>query len=286
MKIENKDYSLEVIEAGGEIQSFYDKKNQLEFMWQGDSTYWAGKNPTLFPIVSNTYSGSYEWKGKTYELKNHGVIRNSQLTCVKHTENEIVMELKQNEETLSRYPFDFTYQIAYQLNKNKVDIIYTITNDSKEIMPFSFGLHPGFNCPLLEGESFTDYRIVFPQEETITQLVTDQDKKQKPEIKTFKASEIPLDYQHIDTYKTLIYKDLKSPFVDLVGPKHSLRLSILGFKYFCVWTAKEGAPFICLEPWYSHGDFYDPQCAFEKREDTLKLEPNHSFTTSYSIELN
>ena len=28
-------------------------------------------------------------------------------------------------------------------------------------MPFTFGLHPGFNCPLCEGEAFEDYTMRF-----------------------------------------------------------------------------------------------------------------------------
>lgn len=285
MRIENENYCLEVIEAGGEIQSFFDKQNQLEFMWQGDKAYWSGKNPTLFPIVGNTFSKSYEWKGKTYEFKNHGFIRNSKLTCVQASEDKIVMELKANEETLARYPFDFTYQISYQLIGNKVEIVYTITNESDEVMPFSFGLHPGFRCPLLAGEKFSDYQLVFPQEEHMTQLVCN-DEAQKQDEKHFDAKAIGLDYDLIKQYATLVYRDVKSPYVDLVGPKHSVRVGCLGYKYLCVWTAKEGAPFVCIEPWHGHGDFYETNCAFDEREDTMKLLPKQSFTTSYFIECN
>ena len=56
MIIENEKVRLEVVEHGGEIQSFYDLTHQLEFMWQGDAAFWSGKNPSLFPMVSNTWT--------------------------------------------------------------------------------------------------------------------------------------------------------------------------------------------------------------------------------------
>lgn len=281
MIIENEKYRLEVVEKGGEIQSFFDKENQLEYMWQGDAAYWSGKNPSLFPMVSNTWTKDYEWHGKRYAMKNHGLVRYENLKCVKHTENEIVMELHENEETLKQYPFKFTFQINYRLNGNRLDVVYHISNDSDETMPFSFGLHPGFNCPLLEGESFTDYKLVFPQDEKVKQLAFHG----QNEIIDRSFKEIPLNYELIEEYATLVYKDIKSPYVELVGPKHKVRVSCLGYPFLAFWTAKKGAPFICIEPWYGHGDFEEVNCSFDKREGTFNLEAQKSFTTSYFIEL-
>lgn len=281
MIIENEKYRLEVIARGGEIQSFYDKENDLEYMWQGDEAYWGGKNPSLFPMVSNTWTKDYEWHGQKYAMKNHGLVRYEELTCVKHTENEIVMELHENETTLKQYPFRFTFQISYRLNGNRLDVVYHITNQSKEVMPFGFGLHPGFNCPLCADESFTDYKLVFPQDEEVDQISLPQG------LQVFKQAfkEIPLNYDLFEKYATLIYKNIKSPYVELVGPKHKVRVSCLGYPFLAFWTSKRGAPFVCIEPWYSHGDFEAVDCRFDQREGTINLKPNESFTTSYFIEL-
>lgn len=281
MIIENEKFRLEVVEKGGEIQSFFDKENQLEYMWQGDAAYWGGKNPSLFPMVSNTWTKDYEWQGKRYAMKNHGLVRYENLKCVKHTADEIVMELHENEETLKQYPFKFTFQINYRLNGNRLDVVYHITNDSDETMPFSFGLHPGFNCPLLQGESFTDYKLVFPQDENVKQLAFHG----HHEIIDRSFKEIPLSYELIEEYATLVYKGVKSPYVELVGPKHKVRVSCLGYPFLAFWTAKKGAPFICIEPWYGHGDFEEVDCGFDQREGTFNLEAHKRFTTSYFIEL-
>ena len=90
-------------------------------------------------MVSNTWTKDYEWQGQRYAMKNHGLVRYADLKCVKHTADEIVMELHENEDTLKQYPFHFTFQIHYRLNGKRLDVVYHITNDSEDVMPFSFG---------------------------------------------------------------------------------------------------------------------------------------------------
>ena len=38
---------------------------------------------------------------------------------------------------------------------------------------FSIGAHPGFNCPLLEGESMEDYVLEFEKEEVLDKMCLD-----------------------------------------------------------------------------------------------------------------
>ncbi len=173
MKIYNEYFEAEFSEKGGEIVSLVDKKTGLQYMYQGDSPYWSGKNPTLFPIVGNTYDGTYEAKGNTYTFKNHGLIRYATLTCIEHKEDRIVFELKANEETLQHYPYAFTYHIAYSFNDKGLNIEYEIMNEDEEVMPFTFGLHPGFRVPMFDDECYEDYSISFDQEETMEQLIFD-----------------------------------------------------------------------------------------------------------------
>lgn len=285
MKLENERYEVTFTTKGGEIQSFKDKETGIEYMYQGNTPFWSGKNPGLFPLVGNTYDGTYEINGTTYAMKNHGLVRYNELTCVKNDGEEVVFELKANEETLQQYPFHFTYQVAYTLKENKLSIVYTITNNGDEVMPFTFGLHPGFNCPLLENETFEDYKIVFDQEEQMKQLVFDLKKQEPVQYKEVTLKEIPCDYNLFKQYATLVYRDFKSDYVTLKGPKHSVRISQKGFPFVAFWTPKEGAPFICLEPWYGHADFEKVDVDFYHREGTMILNKEESFTTSYTIEL-
>ncbi|HPX33169.1 MAG TPA: aldose 1-epimerase family protein [Erysipelotrichaceae bacterium] len=275
MKIKNDFIQLEVIEKGGEIQSLlFDGK---EVMWQGDPNHWKGKNPTLFPIVGNTYSKSYQIDGKTYSMNNHGFIRDNNLVCIKCNDNEIIMELKENEDTLSRYPFQFTYQIKYFLDKNKVNIDYRIRNDSEKEMPFTFGLHPGFNVL-----NFEDSYLKYEKKEVVKQIVFNDGSLYEKDVMLDKWQ---LSYEDVKKYQTIIYKGLESKYVKLVLKDYTVKMGIEGFPYFAIWTSDDEAMFICLEPWYGHGDLEKVEADFKDREGMMSLKPKEVFETGYSIEL-
>lgn len=277
MILENEWLRLKVQPQGGEISSLLYKKKNLEVMWQGDENHWKGKNPTLFPIVGNTWSQDYQIGGKTYAMKNHGLIRYATLQCVLENEHEIIMELKSDETTREQYPFDFTYQIRYTLDQNVVHVDYTITNDSKTEMPFTLGLHPGFNV-----RNFDTSVLEYCEDENATQLhILNGYSEEKVQLKQWH-----LNHQEIVKEGTLVYKDLKSPFVDLKMDEYTLRMSIAGYPFFAVWTSDETASFLCLEPWYGHGDFVESNVAFEKREGMMQLKPNEVFKCEYWFEIN
>lgn len=284
MKLENERYIVTFTTKGGEIESFTDKQTGIQYMWQGNAEFWGGKNPTLFPIVGNTYHKSYEIDGKSYTMKNHGLIRYADLK-VEPAKEKVVMSLDSDEATLSQYPFPFHYEIAYTLENNRLTITYHITNTGDAEMPFTFGLHPGFNCPLTEGEAFEDYKLVFSNPEHLQQLVFNQPENEPYKIKEVELQEIPCDYELIETYATLVYQNAKSAYVTLQGKEHGVRVSLIGYPYVAFWTAKKGAPFICLEPWFGHADFSEVKEDFYHREGTMILSPGKTFTTSYTIEV-
>lgn len=286
MKLENERYIVTFVEKGGEIQSFTDKETGIQYMWQGNEEHWSGKNPSLFPMVGNTYTQDYEIDGKRYAMKNHGLIRYADLHCIKNDGKQVVMELNSDDHTKKQYPFDFHYEIAYELKDNMLTITYHITNTGDSVMPFSFGLHPGFNCPLCEGESFEDYTMRFSNPEKMQQLVFDINKKEDYKLINVELEEIPCNYDVFEKYATLIYKGAKSAYLTLEGKKgHGVKLSIAGYPYLALWTAKKGAPFVCLEPWYGHADFSEVKEDFYHREGTMLLSPQKTFTTAYTIEV-
>ena len=77
-------------------------------MWQGHPDYWTGKNPGLFPLVGNTLDGTYEIDGKTYAMKNHGLVRYATLDCVRDDGNEVILAFDSSAETRAQYPFDLS----------------------------------------------------------------------------------------------------------------------------------------------------------------------------------
>lgn len=268
--MENRQVSVTVDEHASEIHSFCDLETDNEYMWQGDPKYWAGRNPTLFPMVGTTYDKVLHIHGKDYVTGNHGFTRNSDFTCIEHTNDKIVMELKDNEETLKQYPFHFTMHITYELVDKTLSISYEIINDNDEVMPFNFGLHPAFNCPV-DGGEFEDYHIELNMPETSDFYWT----------KVENCSEIELDREKLGN--TIIIQDPKSTSATLTNGKHGVRVGYQGYKWLAFWSKPGGAPYVCIEPWYSHADYEEVNVPFEEREGTINLEAHGTFRASYTI---
>ena len=93
-EMKNDAAKVVIDEHASEIHSFINAKTGLEYMWQGDPKFWKGRNPTLFPMVGSTWDKILHIDGKEYKTGNHGFTRNSDFTCVSHTDDQIVMELK------------------------------------------------------------------------------------------------------------------------------------------------------------------------------------------------
>ena len=286
MKLENERYEVTFTTKGGEIASFKDKQTGIQYMYQGDTPYWSGKNPTLFPMVGSTYTKDYVIDGKTYAMKNHGLIRYMTLKEQEGEADEVVMVADSDADTLQQYPFDFHYEIHYSLQGSTLKIRYVITNTGTKDMPFTFGLHPGFLCPLCEGETFEDYTVTFTNPETLTQIVPDKERKEPYGEHSVEMQRLPLDYALFEKHPTLIYKGMKSAYATLAGSQgHGVKISLTGFPLFAIWTPKERAPFVCLEPWFGHADFSPVKEDFYHREGTMILAAGNSFTCGYTIEV-
>ena len=284
--LENDFCRLECTEKGGEILHLFDKKKGMEVIYQGDEG-WSGSNPSLFPMVGNTYSKKYEIHGKEYAMKNHGLVRYAVLKG-EQKEDELVFTLTADEETLEKYPFHFRYEIHYSLDGAKVCVRYVIKNEDDEVMPFSFGLHPGFICPQKDGEAFEDYSVHFELEEDANQLLFDGSGNcEKPiEIVSVHLDRWQCSYEDVEKFATIIYQDFKSSYVTLdYKEEPRLKVSFAGYPYLALWTHDSRSKFLCIEPWYGHGDF-DKSCDdFYKREGTVVLDPEKVWECEYSIEL-
>lgn len=282
--LENESIYLECIEQGGQILHLVDKERQVEVMYQGDQG-WSGRNPTLFPLVGNTYTNDYVIDGKRYAMKNHGLIRYAD--CIgEQKEDVLIFHFDSNEETRKQYPFDFHYEIQYRLEGKAVKISYVIENTGCRDMPFSFGLHPAFRVGQREGERFEDHRLVFEKEEQAQQLIFDETMKEPSHWVDVSMKQWNLNYADIDRYKTMVFRHLRSQSVTMYyrnEPRFSVEFA--GYPLLAIWTHPEHSDFLCIEPWYGHGD-YDPKpTPFYQREGTMILGPKEKFQPSYKIVL-
>ncbi len=165
-QLKNQELTLKISSKGAEMKSLKDNKTNQEYLWHGDSAYWE-TSPVLFPIV-----GNYREKESVFERENlfyvptwickgYGIYLESQ------KEEEIWFELKENEETLKKYPFAFRLHLGYRLDGRSVEVLWKVENPNEKKMYFSIGGHPAFNCPLKAEEKQSDYQLSFDTDKTL-----------------------------------------------------------------------------------------------------------------------
>lgn len=283
--LENKDLTISLSNHGGELYSIKGNKKNTEFLWTGDEAYWKYHAPILFPIVGKVFDGKYRVDGKTYELPQHGLARVRDFEMIEKTKNSISFGLIYSEDTLKIYPFKFSLIIKYTLENNNIKIDYIVKNVDTKEMFFSIGAHPAFMCPI-ENDSFEDYYFEFDKKETasLMQLVDVGyfSHEEKPFLENENIIPISLNLFKNDA---LVFKNLNSTKISLKSKKHAkyLEFDFNNFPFLGLWTKATGAPFVCIEPWFGHADFYGFQGEFKDKAGIHSLTPNSEFICSYNV---
>ena len=286
--IQNNLLKIGVKTTGAELCQIASAKHGTEFMWNADPDIWPNYAPNLFPIVGMLKNETYFFDGGKYTLPKHGFIRNnSDFEILEESSDRITLRLLYSEKTLAAYPFKFEYFVIYHLEDNKLHINYTVKNCDGQTIYFSVGGHPAFKCPVYNDEKYSDYELIFDQQETSqthllnlnTGLVTSQ-----TEAILDSPTTIKMRYDLFNK-DALIFKDLKSRKVTLNGKKSDiLTVHFEDFPYLGLW-AKPNANYVCIEPWLGIADHEDTNQQLKTKEGILKLEAGKSFSATYTIEI-
>lgn len=272
--------------TGGELTSFRDGVG-TEYIWTGDPAYWPGQNPILFPIVGSLKNGKVEIKGRPYEMGRHGFARRSGFTVVEQGEDFAVLELRENEQTLAQYPYPFRLRVTHRVTGNGFSTAFQVVNTGDGPMPFCIGAHTGINCPLYPGEQFEDYELVFDEPEQAASLLLTGDGLIAPgqEKLLDHSSVLPLSYGLFGRLPTVIFDALRSQGVALRHKTtgQGVHMDFPGWPMIAFWTAGEGAPYLCLEPWYGCAALEDETGSFEDKPHCVTLEPDESAGFQYTV---
>ncbi len=287
IQIENKHLSISVNSKGAELQSIFCKDTNLEYLWNGDPTFWGKKSPVLFPIVGRLKNNSYQLNGATYQLGRHGFARDMEFQLTSNEKESISFTLQANEETQKVYPFLFSFSITYSINKNKLSCTYQITNVDLKPMFFSVGAHPAFKVPLEESLTFNDYQLIFSSNETAPQWPLSTEGLIKREAIPFFKDTNTIDLNKDLFYgDALVFKELKSTSIALSSnqSKHGFKFEYNDFPYIGIWSAKN-ADFLCIEPWCGIADHEDASGDIKQKEGINTLIPGELLSRTWSVEL-
>ncbi|SCP97035.1 aldose 1-epimerase family protein [Anaerobium acetethylicum] len=286
--LENAEAVVRFDTKGGGIISIKDTDG-LEYLWQGDAAYWSGQAPVMFPICGSLRNKTATiGNGMTCSMERHGFAKKMEFTLIEKTEDSITFSLKSSEDSKTMFPYDFELRIKYLLKGKTITTSYTVLNLNSVPMPYFVGGHPGFNCPLLDGETFEDYIVQFEKPETAlcpesipsTGLVNVDNRLQVLD----NESVLPLKHSYFDV-DALIFDSLISRSAKMVNPAtgKGIQVDFPGFDYFILWSSSNNGPFIALEPWTGISTCNDESDVFEEKRGVKILPPNESETLAFDI---
>lgn len=280
-----------------------------DYLWNGDSKYWGWHSPILFPFVGRLKNDEYIYEGKKYPMTQHGFAREMLFALEKASpvnkyisedfqaslegisgkeqiNHEIWFSLSWNEETLIRYPFHFVLHIGYRLEGNTVTVMWRVENRGNDKdMYFAIGGHPGFFCPLNEGEDPLQYLLEFDRQEIEYYSLNEKGLFLKESHSlpltdgryTLKENTFDQDALVIEPHKvrriSLCTPD-KKPYVTMEFNSPSVGIYS---------QEKMRAPYLCIEPWYGRCDNADFNGELKDREHIQCLKAGEEFRAAYKM---
>ncbi len=287
IEIENDVTSVVINTFGGSLESIKSKESGLEYLWQGDPTYWREKAPILFPIVGRLYKQTYTLDGETYNIGLHGFLKNTEMHVDEKKTDSVTLSIHDTEETRKVYPFNFTFRIIYKLEDYTVNISFQVENEDEKTLYCVMGGHPGFNVPLEEGLTFEDYDIVFPKH-TVPMLIEFDDGVLPTGVRTAypitDGTHLPLD-RSLFTFDAVVFTEVpRSVSISSMKGSHGVTVAYPQMPYVGFWQKPNSdAPFLCVEPWSAlpgrSGTIED----LSTMPDIISVAPDKTYTNDWSV---
>ena len=287
--LKNEMLTIQVSEHGAELQSI--RKDDYEYLWQGNPEYWGRRSPVLFPIVGSVWEKCFRVDGKVYEMGQHGFARDMDFELVSAADTEVWYRLKSSEKTLAAYPWPFVLEIGYRLEGSSVEVLWKVTNPGETEMYFQIGAHPAFNYPGYDPDAVDRGVVAFDRNDNLQRsgfkgkgcvdpqarfpLPLSDDGMLRLKRDTFDDIDT-LMLENDQVHKIVFLKNDSSPYLTVT----------FDAPVVAIWSPpKRNAPFFCIEPWYGRCDRADFTGEFKDRDWVNALAPGATFAASYTITL-
>ncbi|EOH98555.1 aldolase 1 epimerase LacX [Enterococcus haemoperoxidus ATCC BAA-382] len=286
VQIENEYLIATIAEDGAELVSLKSKKNNIEYIWQGDPAFWGRHAPVLFPVVGRLKEDQYTYEEHTYPMSQHGFARDSLFEVIEHGSELVSLSLKSSKDSKKVYPFDFELILSYALEADNLVVNYQVENTGNSEMYFSIGGHPAFNVPLEQELSFNDYYLSFSPKKSRTQIplagpFADFEHKTLGQTNTSLDIRRELFKQDAIIFET---KGVNAFTIETDEGPHSISLSYSDMPYVGIWSPyPQEAPFVCIEPWCGIADDVNATGNLVDKKGINKLGPSDVFKTNYTI---
>ncbi|WP_199620434.1 aldose epimerase family protein [Paenibacillus alkalitolerans] len=232
-------------------QTFYDPQANIR-----------GGIPVLFPICGQLADGSYEWQGRKYSMKNHGVARISPWEAIgtkQHGEASVTLKLGSDEASREQFPFDFELVFTYTLKNSALHILQEYRNLSDTDMPMYAGFHPYFAADSKNISYETDARLYYDY----------NDNEQKPFTGSLDLSEMVESAALLGAEnREISFRPSSDRVIRMKYSEH--------FKYVVLWSVP-GKPFVCVEPWMALTS------ELNRKQELVLVKPNETLRAELSV---
>lgn len=291
MKIQLMKNSAElIVETKGAEARAYRTPDGRQRLWSGDESVWKGVAPILFPFVGRVKDDQVRFGGKAYAMPKHGFARDTEFEVLRQGDDFVSLGIRDSAQTREVYPFAFALTVTYRMLDNGFQTECRVENYGKQTMPFTLGGHPGFACPMNEGERFDEYEILFETAEEGDCLRCSprglMDGSERVALSD-NGHTLALRYELFDEKDTLIFAGLRSRSVELRHRKtgKGMRLSFPQSDTLAVWTMPgKHAPYVCLEPWNGVPAFEEETGDFEDKPYHVELCAGESWRMEFVAE--
>lgn len=278
--IENDKLIVGVKEFGCELTSIKSKESSYEFLWQGNPDVWSGQSPILFPIVGRLIDDKYYLDGKEYTMPKHGFARKMPWEFIGKTDNSMSFLLRDTEETRKIYPYSFEVTVTYTLKDKSLVVSHDIKNCSDNIMYFSLGAHPAFNCAIGDVLSFDVNETLY------TEKIDLENSLRLPEkLLVLNNEKDIIITEDIFNEDALILSDIKSENITLKIKEcnRKINFNLGSAPYLGLW-AKPGAPYVCIEPWCGINDSQIKKDDFSKKDGINSIASGNTYNYTWKAE--
>lgn len=288
--IANGTASASIDSLGAQLTSL--KLGDREYLWQGDSRWWAKHAPILFPIVGSLRNGRAASEQGEVSLGRHGFARDVEHEVVAQDESSVTFEIRDTPQTREKFPYAFRLNMTYALTgEASLTQTFRVENTGDVTLPFSVGGHPAFNVPApgTANERFADYEIAFTEAWTC-----EAPKIAEGGLLTYDTAALAVDHSDTMPLTHELFADDAVMLTDVPGGTltlrsrvsgHGVRIDFADFKYIGIWSALGDAPFVALEPWTAHATLTSEDDVFEHKRDITLLEPGAVDERSFTVTL-
>ncbi len=280
-RIEADGIAVTVKADGAELVGIRDAAG-AELLWQAGSE-WPRHAPVLFPIVGRLADDTLHHRGRKYTLAQHGLARDRRFEWVERSATRARLRLIEDDGTRSLFPWPFALEQLYEVSGSTLAATSRITNPANsEPLPCGIGAHPGFRWPLVDGVPKDRHVLLFERAETGPILSVEGGLLGAPKLGTpFDGAVLPLS-ENLFAKDALVLPGVASRSVRYAAldedgrEARALDFAWEGYKDLGLWSKPTGAPFLCIEPWFSMASPVGWDGDFADKPGILRLEPGES----------